>query len=76
MTDEKTYTLNIKVKQNNSDTHIVSLNGKKVDKLTDTFLWKIVDMHRHNCLNYPEEKPTIEGSLNEIIERIQNIDEL
>ena len=73
---KKTYTLNIKVKQNNSDTQIVSLNGEKVDKLTDTFLWKIVDMHRHNYVNYPEEKPTIEGALSEIVERIPKAKDL
>ena len=72
----KTYTLNIKVKQNDWDTQIVSLNGKKVDELTDTFLWKVVDMHRHNFVNYPEEKPNIEGALSEIVERIKDVDEL
>ena len=73
---KKTYTLNIKVKQNGSDTQIVSLNGKKVDKLTDIFLWKVIDMHRHNYVNYPKEKPTIEGALSEIVERIPNAKDL
>ena len=72
----KIYTLKIKVKQDDYDTQIVSLNGKKVDELTDTFLWKIVDMHRHNFVNYPEEKPTIEGALSEIVERIPNAKDL
>ena len=73
---KKIYILNIKVKQNGSDTQIVSLNGKKVDKLTDIFLWKVIDMHRHNYVNYPEEKPTIEGALSEIVERIPNAKDL
>ena len=73
---KKTYTLNIKVEQNDGDTQIISLNGKKVCKLTDIFLWKIVDMHRHNYVNYPEEKPTIEGALSEIVERIPNAKDL
>ena len=73
---KKTYTLSIQVEQNDGDTQIVSLNGKKVDELTDTFLWKVVDMHRHNYVNYPEEKPTIEGALSEIVERIPNAKDL
>ena len=73
---KKTYSLNIKVKQNDGDTQIISLNDKKVDDSTNTFLWKIIDMHRHNYVNYPEEKPTIEGALSEIIERIPDINEL
>jgi len=73
---KKTYTLSIQVEQNDGDTQIVSLNGKKVDELTDTFLWKVVDMHRHNYVNYPEEKPTIEGALSEIVERIPDAKDL
>ena len=74
--NNKIYTLKIKVKQDKWDTQIVSLNGKKVNELTDTFLWKVVDMHRHNFVNYPKEKPTIEGALNEIVERIPKAEDL
>ena len=74
--NNKIYNLKIKVKQDKWDTQIVSLNGKKVDELTDTFLWKVVDMHRHNFVNYPKEKPTIEGALNEIVERIPKAEDL
>ena len=74
--NNKIYNLKIKVKQDKWDTQIVSLNGKKVDELTDTFLWKDVDMHRHNYVNYPEEKPTIEGALSEIVERIPKAKDL
>ncbi len=74
--NNKIYNLKIKVKQDKWDTQIVSLNGKKVDELTDTFLWKVVDMHRHNFVNYPKEKPTIEGALSEIIERIPKAEDL
>ncbi len=74
--NNKIYNLKIKVKQDKWDTQIVSLNGKKVDELTDTFLWKVVDMHRHNFFNYPKEKPTIEGALSEIIERIPKAEDL
>jgi len=74
--NNKIYTLKIKVKQDKWDTQIVSLNGKKVNELTDTFLWKVVDMHRHNFVNYPKEKPTIEGALSEIVERIPKAEDL
>ena len=66
----KIFTLKIKVKQDDNDTVIISLNDKKVNDDVDTFLWKITDMHRHNIVQYAEEKPTIEGALSEIIERI------
>ena len=67
----KIYTLKIKVKQDECDTEIISLNDEKVTYLMDTFLWKISDIHRHNIVNYSDDNtPTIQGALEEIIERI------
>jgi len=67
----KIYTLKIKVKQDECDTEVISLNDEKVTDLMDTFLWKITDMHRHNIVNYSDDNtPTIQGALEEIIERI------
>ena len=41
------------------------------DDQLEKILWEILDMHRHNLVNYPEEKPTIEGAFSEIAEYYQ-----
>ena len=73
----KIFTLKIKVKQDDNDTVIISLNDKKVNDDVDTFLWKITDMHRHNIVNYSDDNtPTIQGALEEIIERIPDAEDI
>ena len=69
----KTYTFKIKCFQTDTDTSCIKLNGKEVDDQLERMLWEILDMHRHNLINYPEEKPTIEGAFSEIAEEYHRL---
>ena len=68
---KKKYVFEVECFQDDYDTLIHKVNGHKIDESSDRLWWEILDMHRHNLVNYPEEKPTIEGAFMEIAERIE-----
>ena len=47
---------------------------KSIDNLEqlENFLVKVSEMYQYNLENYPEEKPTMIGAFNEILDEIKN----